>query len=221
MIMLLTRNSKIKKSNVRTFNFGIPAFESRTGFKTCPNAAACAEGCYARSGAYRFSNVAQAFERRLTMTMTDDFIDLMNREIKVNRAERIRIHDSGDFYSIDYTMRWFAIMHANPNVEFYAYTKQVSMFKTLEAQGLMPANFRLIYSFGGKEDRLIDVKRDRHSMVFENTEEMLAAGYADANENDDVALDPNPKIGLVYHGTKGYAKTYWSRVPQYLQTVGK
>ena len=126
---LLTRNSKIKKSEKRTFNFGIPAYKSASGMFTCPNAGACAKGCYALAGAYRFSNVAQAFERRLAVTQSNEFIDLMLKEIDANRAERIRIHDSGDFYSEEYLQRWLTIMRARPNVEFYAYTKMITMFK--------------------------------------------------------------------------------------------
>ena len=128
-MQLLTRNSKIRKSEKRTFNFGIPAYQSTTGLKTCPNAGACAKGCYALAGAYRFSNVAQAFERRLAVTQSNEFIDLMLKEIDANRAERIRIHDSGDFYSEEYLQRWLKIIRARPHVEFYAYTKMISLFK--------------------------------------------------------------------------------------------
>lgn len=47
----LVQNSKIKKmSGPKTFNWGIPAYQSANGFKTCPNAAACAKGCYATMG---------------------------------------------------------------------------------------------------------------------------------------------------------------------------
>lgn len=210
-IQLLTQNSKIKKSKKRTFNFGIPAYQAADGFKTCPNAAACAVGCYARSGAYRFSNVAQAFERRLKIYLDDPklFVETMVKEIKKKKAERIRIHDSGDFFDINYTLAWFNIMDMCPDVEFYAYTKQVSMFKSIVH---IPSNFTLIFSFGGKQDKLIDVNEDRHSAVFESLEELKAAGYADASENDDIAIEKNPRIGLVYHGNKNYANTDWQKV---------
>ena len=215
--MLLTRNSKIKKSKKRTFNFGIPAYQSTTGIKTCPNAAACINGCYAKAGAYLFSNVAQAFERRLTIAQSDDFVALMIKEIDINRAERIRIHDSGDFFNEEYLYKWLTIMTLRPNVEFYAYTKMVSMFKAVQAS--LPKNFTVIFSFGGTEDKLIDVNKDRHSLVFSSDEELNAAGYANASEQDDVALGENPKIGLVYHGTKKIENTNWQKVKQYKETA--
>lgn len=216
--MYLVRNSKIKKSAKRTFNFGIPAYQSSTGMKTCPNAGACATGCYALAGAYRFSNVAQAFERRLTATLSDEFIGQMLSDIDRQRAERIRIHDSGDFYDEAYLDRWLSIIRARPQVEFYAYTKMVSLFKRREAD--LPANFTVIYSFGGTEDRLIDVDRDRHSLVFESTAQLKACGYADASKQDDVALGANPKIGLVYHGTKNIENTNWGKVPELKRKAG-
>jgi hypothetical protein len=216
--MFLVRNSKIKKSAKRTFNFGIPAYQSSTGLKTCPNAGACAKGCYALAGAYRFSNVAQAFERRLAATQSDLFIDAMLSDIDKQRAERIRIHDSGDFYNEEYLDRWLKIMRARPNVEFYAYTKMISIFNRRKAD--LPKNFTLIYSFGGTEDKLIDVEKDRHSLVFETVAQLKACGYADASNQDDIALGKNPKIGLVYHGTKNIENTNWAKVPEYKRKAG-
>jgi hypothetical protein len=215
--MFLVRNSKIKKSEKRTFNFGIPAYLSNTGLKTCPNAGACAKGCYALAGAYRFSNVAQAFERRLTATQDDAFVDQMLADIDKQRAERIRIHDSGDFYNEEYLDRWLRIMRARPKVEFYAYTKMVSLFKKRAKD--LPKNFTVIFSFGGTEDRLIDVESDRHSLVFESELQLNAAGYADASKQDDIALGSNPRIGLVYHGTKNIENTNWSKVPELKRKV--
>ncbi|NBU33864.1 hypothetical protein EBZ38_03465 [bacterium] len=216
--MFLVRNSKIKKSVKRTFNFGIPAYLSSTGLKTCPNAGACAKGCYALAGAYRFSNVAQAFERRLAATQSDSFIDAMLSDIDKQRAERIRIHDSGDFYNEEYLDRWLKIMRARPHVEFYAYTKMVSLFNRRKND--LPKNFTLIYSFGGTEDKLIDVDKDRHSLVFETVAQLKACGYADASNQDDIALGKNPKIGLVYHGTKNIENTNWGKVPEYKRKAG-
>jgi hypothetical protein len=208
---LLTRNSKIKKSKRRTFNFGIPAYRSANGFKTCPNAAACAIGCYATMGAYRFSNVARVFEERLTATQSPDFEARMIEEIVSKRAERIRIHDSGDFYSLEYAQRWISIMNALPNVEFYAYIKMVSLFEGLKKDGKVPSNFRLIYSYGGTQDKLIQPAIQAHSRVFSSLKELRAAGYADVSKQDDKALT-NDKVGLVYHGGKSYSNTNWSKV---------
>lgn len=220
-MQLLTQNSKMKKSSqdgLTVVNWTIPAFQSSTGLKTCPNAGACAAGCYARSGTYAFSNVKNAHEAKLQLTQDDSFIGAMIQEIDSWLKKRsvktlmVRIHDAGDFYSIEYALRWFKVMSHfkdNQRVKFYAYTKQVQMFQSMT----IPENFRLIFSYGGKQDALIDVSAQFHSKVFESLDELIKAGYVDGTSDDMVAaLGNNNKIGLVYHGTKKYSNTLWEKV---------
>lgn len=209
----LTQNSKMAKmSGVKTYNWGIPAYKAANGFKTCPNAAACATGCYAKSGAYLFSNVAKVFEARLKLSQSPNFIKIMHAEIVRRKVTRLRIHDSGDFYSKEYLDKWLQIINANPNTVFYCYTKMVSLFKKYYSDSLIPDNFIVIYSYGGTEDKLINRTTDRHSWVFSSIEALQKAGYADAHIDDSVALGINPKIGLVYHGTKSWENTNWDKV---------
>ena len=79
---LLTQNSKLKKTSkelgVRVFNFGIPAYKSVSGKLTCPMADECVKFCYAKKGAYIWSNVKPAFERRYELTKLESFAGLMN-----------------------------------------------------------------------------------------------------------------------------------------------
>jgi hypothetical protein len=216
---LLTQNSKIKFSGGGqsvVFNFGIPAFLSKSGVKTCPNAGVCATGCYARSGAYLFSNVAKKFEERFQATKRNSFgLEIqadLDKILKRYGTKKIyvRIHDSGDFYSEEYYRQWREIMIRNPEILFYAYTKQVEMFKRLAP--LKPKNFILTFSFGGKQDHLIDVKNDRHSMVFESKSILKNQGYVNASEHDLQSLGPNKKVGLVFHHAKNFENTRWSEV---------
>ena len=220
---ILTQNGKMKKSSqngIDVFNFGIPAFQSNIGLKTCPNAGVCATGCYARSGTYRFGNVINAYEFRLKLTQDENFAKLLISEInaKLIRSKMkgneclIRIHDSGDFYSKDYAMSWIEIVEACPDVRFYAYTKMVSLFETLADENFRPKNLRMIYSYGGLQDSQIDTARHFHSKVFQNETDLISQGYSDASNDDLVAaLGPNKRIGLIYHGVKGYDKTLWKR----------
>jgi hypothetical protein len=212
MTKLLTQNSKMRKSGGTKYsiwNFGIPAFQAQDGTKTCPMAGICAVGCYAQAGAYVWSNVSQAFEKRLQITKSNEFHSLMSLEIsskKIAAARKgkqlvIRIHDSGDFYSGAYTDKWLRIMDTFPDVKFYAYTKMVAMFRHIrKTRPDLPSNFTLIYSEGGRQDKLIR-ETSRHSRVFESVEELEAAGYDNASDDDTVAFtSESGKIGLVYHG---------------------
>jgi len=219
----LSQNAKMKRSSVQydLYNWGIPAFLSKDGLKTCPNAKHCVSGCYAKSGTYLFSNVAAKYEQRLALALSSEFVDTLSLDLakacktasKRGKTPLIRIHDSGDFFSLDYTLSWFRLMKDFSHVNFYAYTKQVEFFKDLSLNYNVPKNFTLIYSFGGKQDGLIDPTKDRHSKVFETLDQALAAGYADASHDDTVAaLGQNHRIGLVYHGVKNYTNTTWNKV---------
>lgn len=190
---LLTQNSKLKKTSkatgLRVFNFGIPAQD------TCLWAGECKKYCYASKGAYIWSNVKPAFQRRLDATKQDNFNVIMQKEILAKKAQVVRIHDSGDFYSREYLMKWFWIMESLPAVKFYAYSKSLPLFKGEK----LPANFTLIKSEGGKRDDLIDPSVDRHARIFKTEAELIAEGYANASENDLIAIGNNPKIGLIAH----------------------
>lgn len=215
MTALLVQNKKmINSSNdgIKVFNFGIPAFRSKGGIATCPMAGACAAGCYAKSGAYVWKTVAAAYEYRLAATQKDDFNQAISKELtnKVKRAKKIyvRIHDSGDFYNAEYLSKWLNIIQSFPQVEFYAYTKMITLFKGR----MLPKNFKVIFSLGGREDLKIDQSSERHSKVFESETELVEQGYVNASKDDLIALGENKKIGLVYHGAKSFKNTAWDRV---------
>ena len=221
-LLLLSQNGKMKKSSkvgrFELYNFGIPAFRSQDNTVTCPNAGICAKDCYAQNGTYNFPNVVNAYERRLDQTRElTRFEALIRAEIglvgvQANAKDKeclIRIHDSGDFYSEQYLDKWIEIIQNLPLIHFYAYTKNVQWTKARQ----LPNNFTAIYSFGGKQDNLIDCQKDRHSMVFPTLDHLLDAGYVDASQDDTVAaFSKSNKIGLVYHGRKKYAKTLWARI---------
>jgi len=217
---VFTQNAKMKRSSengLHLYNFGIPAFRSRTGLKTCPQAGVCASGCYAKSGAYVWSTVARAYENRLALTRTKGFEEVVNFEIaKLLKKHKtdillLRIHDSGDFYSKEYQLAWYDIASQwlnEPRVYLYAYTKMVKQSNDLKSH--QPRNFRLIYSYGGKQDSMIQPETDFHSRVFESIDDLNDAGYVDGTHDDSVAaLGGNPRIGLVYHGIKSYKNTLW------------
>jgi hypothetical protein len=191
MTQLFTRNSKLKKAEYNTVNFGIPAL------KTCPEADKCKEFCYATKGAFRWPTVKKAYEYRYQATRQTNFIELATETLKKKRATHVRIHDSGDFYNKEYLYKWYEIARNLPSKTFYAYTKRVKLLKDNES--LKPKNMIIIYSLGGSQDHLIDQKIDRHSKIFNSLEELLKEGYIDTSENDSNAIKENNKIGLVLH----------------------
>ena len=165
----------------------------------CPLAGECVKYCYAQKGAYIWSNVSPAFEKRLQATMKNDFIDVMIKEIKKKKAEYVRVHDSGDYYSKEYLLKWFEIAERMPHIKFYSYTNNVNQIKSIKN---IPSNYDFIFSDGGKQKRLIDKIKDRHSKVFKSVKELIKAGYKDAHDYDLYAtkwFNNSNKVGLVYH----------------------
>jgi hypothetical protein len=150
-------------------------------------------------GAYRWSNVYKKHKANLLATKQPEFEGQIVTEVRKKRVNRVRIHDAGDFYDYDYMWKWKRIAEACPDVEFYAYTKMVQMFKGTR----LPDNLTIIFSYGGKQDSDIEPSRDRHSQVFATKEDLEAAGYIDASKDDSLALAKhNHRVGLVYHGAK-------------------
>ena len=199
---LLTQNSKLKKTSkklgLRVFNFGIPAYKSASGKLTCPMADACVKFCYAKKGAYIWSNVQPAFEKRYQLSKTDEFIDAMNTEIRKKKPDYVRVHDSGDYYSPKYLKKWIQIANDNPDVKFYSYTNMVDMILKTS----LPDNYDIIFSDSGKQKHLIDKRKHRHTKIFDSSKDLVNEGYTDASSIDLNAtkwFNPTNKVGLIFH----------------------
>ena len=199
---LLTQNSKLKKTSkelgLRVFNFGIPAYKSASGKLTCPMADSCVKFCYAKKGAYIWSNVKPAFEKRYQLSKTDKFVEAMNAEIRKKKPDYVRVHDSGDYYSRAYLKKWIDIANSNPNVRFYSYTNMIDMILKTS----LPDNYDIIFSDSGKQKHLIDERKHRHTKIFKSNDDLNSAGYTDASSIDLHAtrwFNNTVKVGLVFH----------------------
>jgi len=202
------QNKKMQKAGVLTFNFSLPAIS------TCPGAGKCADKgkgfCFAYLEQLRYPSALAYRERMYALAKSGNLVTTISAELDklVAKAKgqrvAIRIHASGDFYSAGYLLQWATIAQLYPDVLFYAYTKSIAIIKHLQKQGWSaPTNLILIYSLGGKLDRLIDVNRDRHSRIFATEGEALAAGYTLASEDDSQAwLGQNNRVGLVMFGAR-------------------
>lgn len=205
MKSIITQNSKLKETSkklgLRVFNFGITAYKTSKGKITCPFADGCIKFCYAKKGAYIWSNVAKVFEQRYHLTKQENFIEVMKKEIIKKRVDFLRVHDSGDFYSNEYFLKWMQIADQLPNVKFYAYTNSISIVKNNTKS--IPNNFDFIFSDSGKQTNLIDKSKDRHTKIFKTEADLKKAGYIDASKIDLYAskyINPNNnKVGLIYH----------------------
>lgn len=162
-------NAKLNKG---TLIWNLPAG------KTCPGALLCKsfvvmtpEGrkikdtketqfrCFAASSEVQydgvFANRAENLREVLHLLRSGNFAQVMHDAIQSSRkrnTKRVRIHESGDFFSAEYLMGWLLVAMQNPDLEFYCYSKSLDLFMGLD----LPSNFYLTASYGGKFDHLID-----------------------------------------------------------------
>ena len=155
-------------------------------------------GCYAMQGTYTWGNVSKKFEERLDLSRSKYFVEIIDAEIKRRKVEIVRIHDSGDFYSMEYLNKWVQIAYDNPTVRFYAYTKSFKFFNGRK----LPDNFDVIYSNGSKLDHTVKFSDHRHTGIFNDLISLKAAKYVDASKFDLYAtkwFSKSKKVGLIYH----------------------
>lgn len=90
--------------------------------------------CYARKAEIRFPTVLKSRNRNLEAATRDNFVEIMNNEIKKSKCNKFRIHESGDFFNQGYINKWNKIVTNNTNVQFYAYTKSIEAFDFSELE---------------------------------------------------------------------------------------
>jgi hypothetical protein len=215
-MQLLTQNSDLKRTGIYAWTLPAHWVTLTNGQKvnTCPNAGICAGFCYAKAGRWLFGNVKKAHVEKLELVLyrLGDFYWMMVTELRKKKynGKYIRIHDAGDFFSFDYTEAWLNIARMSPQCTFYTYTKEVVLFKQLVSRNMIPSNFIIIYSYGGKQDSHINRDTDRHSDVFPDYDEMIKAGYVDiADDDKQAAIHNNHRIGL-----------YRNNIPHFIKKMG-
>ena len=82
-------------------------------------------GCYAMAGNYRYANTINNIGIRNVMAR--DYMEwtenAISAQIEADNVRFIRIHASGDFFSVAYAEMWKRIAINNPGVTFWTYTK--------------------------------------------------------------------------------------------------
>ena len=118
--------------------------------------------CFAASEELRYPNVFKArrynYQIIKSYVLNSDLIgltELINWNIQINKKNitKVRIHESGDFDNLLYLQAWLNVAKLNKDLKFYCYSKSLNFF--LEV--LLPNNFYMVASYGGRYDHLIDL----------------------------------------------------------------
>jgi hypothetical protein len=198
---LLTQNRELRRIGV--WNWTLPAWAGRLNdgrtYNNCPSAGICAKVCYARQGTYLWPVVLSRHQANLMFVLDDlpGWETAMVAELGAAkfRGAWIRIHDSGDFFSDDYLHAWLRICTARPDVNFYAYTKEVARFRTL-VEPDPPPNLLWVYSYGGTQDQTLNATTDRVADVFPDEAAITAAGWSSQEASDLLAVLGPKLVGI-------------------------
>lgn len=142
------KNAKMKPTEKIAFLiFSIPAV------LTCPGATGlCIHNCYARRDE-RFPSVRASRLGNWILSLLPNFADILEKAIlqtvydrrgKVRKAFEgkkiiVRVHESGDFYNLEYMLKWFEVARRFPEIQFFAYTKSFTILEKCIDQ--KPSNF--------------------------------------------------------------------------------
>lgn len=135
------------------------------------------------------------------------FIKLLNslkphhdRYIK-NHHQRpiIRAHVGGDFFNKSYFLAWMDLARHYAPTWFYAYTKRIDLWT--DNLDVIPSNFELNASRGGKFDHLIDEHKLKSAEVVYSYDEAKQKGL-ELDHDDSKAYTRGPSFGQLIHGTQ-------------------
>jgi hypothetical protein len=123
-------------------------------------------------------------------------VELINNSLP-KKATMIRAHVSGDFFNQTYFNAWMKVAMLNPEKLFYAYTKSIKYW--LNRQDLIPENFKLTASFGGKLDNLIGENNLKAAKVIYSKQEAEDLGLF-IDKDDSLAYGSDNSFALLIHG---------------------
>jgi hypothetical protein len=129
-----------------------------------------------------------------------DQINVALQHHRTRKVKLVRIHESGDFYSLAYLQAWVKVAQANPDLKFYCYSKSLHIFQEFGVANL-PENFYLTASYGGAFDSMIDAGLfPRYSKVVMTDADADALGLE--VDHDDSHCFGDAPFALLVHSTQ-------------------
>lgn len=163
-----TGNKKLRNTDkVRFMIWNLPAV------KTCPfRTDMCEKSCYARKAERVYPNCLPSRENNYKESLQADFVENMiftiEKELNSKKCNGkltiFRIHESGDFYNLEYAAKWIAIAKHFENdnrIKFLAYTKSIIYFVNL-GYGFMDFPSNLVI----RSSLWKDTKQDRIELTY-------------------------------------------------------
>jgi hypothetical protein len=126
-----------------------------------------------------------------------EMVLLINNSLPRKGIKLVRIHASGDFFSQAYFDAWLIVAIMNPNLIFYGYTKALDYW--IARLPIMPANFRLVASLGGRLDHLAKPNGLRTALIVWKESD---AGTLPIDHDDSHCWNYSGDFAILLHNTQ-------------------
>jgi hypothetical protein len=135
----------------------------------------------------------------------DEIADLISRSIHYyeythKKISLLRMHESGDFFNQKYFDAWMKVADERKDILFYGYTKAIPFL--VKRLNVLPKNFRLIGSVGGKHDKLLFEHPEIRKAFIVDSEEEAIKRKLRIDINDFLAVGGEEDFALLLHGVQ-------------------
>ena len=133
-----------KPSKMPGYSTSLPASACIVGSLLAKVAGSVCSSCYAMKGHYTFPDVVAGLQRRLDALHHPQWVEGMIKLVGHYTDPDdpyFRIHDSGDFQSVEHVLQWVEVARALPWVQFWCPTREKYIVKLARAMaGDWPLN---------------------------------------------------------------------------------
>ena len=130
-------------------SINLPAVACITGAKLVKVKGSTCSGCYALKGRYRFKNVRDAMQRRLSKLHDPRWIEAMVTLINGRHWQKpqpvFRWHDSGDIQSVQHLKNIFEVCKQTPDTSHWLPTRESRFLKLMDPD-VVPKNLKIVLS---------------------------------------------------------------------------
>lgn len=234
MLKFSKGNAKLPKS---TLIFSLPAGHTCPGAKDCQTSVVAVgdtrkiiDGehqqfrCYAANAEVRLKDTFKLRQHNYGILRPHS----MNRDVIVGilldsmkatgmkGITKVRVHESGDYFTYSYFAAWMEVATAFPHLTFYSYTKSLPFLVRGKKEGIIPPNFIFTASKGGHFDRLIATNGFKSVTVTTTEAETQAAMTLGGKfDHDDTLPLGDADFYLQIHGVQRagtMAAKYWDKL---------
>ena len=182
--------------------------------------------CFSASQEVAFPNVYNLREKNFTAVRSlksSNEIAALIQDAMPPDLGICRIHVAGDMFNQAYFDAWIKLAIDNPGRLFYAYTKSLQYWVNRKKLGLIPDNFVLTASRGGRLDHMIEKYSLRSSVVVFSVQQAQELGL-EIDHSDEFAARPsikNTDFALLIHGQQPKGSEAATAIKELKQTGTK